>query len=222
VILAAGLLLLVGLGLLVAGVVTGVTALYWVCVAVCVVAAVLLVVVRRRLGTEPSDDEAYGVRDYAGSPDDERPVRRTPPPEREPEPERYREPEREREWEPEPVEVMPARPEIPAPAGEAHLPEDDGSRGAHAGRRPATGPDEAPLEEVEVTDLLLVVDLRDEVLVVDEHPRYHLPGCDFLVGRTTIPLPIDEARSDGFTPCGSCHPDRTLAQRVRARRSAES
>jgi hypothetical protein len=75
-----------------------------------------------------------------------------------------------------------------------------------------------PVEDVEVTDLLLVVDLKDEVLVVDEHPRYHLPGCRFLVGRTTIPLPLDEARGDGFSPCALCSPDRHLADRERARK----
>jgi len=82
---------------------------------------------------------------------------------------------------------------------------------------PATG--EPGEEDVEVTDLLLVVDLDDEVLVVDEHPRYHLPGCVTLSGRTAIPLPLDEARTDGFTPCGACVPDRTLAARERDRRS---
>jgi hypothetical protein len=76
------------------------------------------------------------------------------------------------------------------------------------------------VEEVEVTDLLLVVDLTDEVLVVDEHPRYHLAGCAWLAGRETIPLPLDEARSDGFTPCAVCSPDRNLAQRARAARHA--
>jgi hypothetical protein len=76
---------------------------------------------------------------------------------------------------------------------------------------------------VEVTDLLLVVDLKDEVLVVDEQPRYHVAGCPHLAGRTTIPLPLDEARTDGFTPCGICGPDATLADRVRARKhSADS
>jgi hypothetical protein len=69
-----------------------------------------------------------------------------------------------------------------------------------------------------VTDLLLVVDLKDQVLVVDEHPRYHLEGCRFLVGRPAIPLPMDEARTDGFTPCALCAPDRTLADRERARK----
>ncbi|SDE96851.1 hypothetical protein SAMN05660485_02314 [Blastococcus fimeti] len=71
-----------------------------------------------------------------------------------------------------------------------------------------------------MTDLLLVVDLRDEVLVVDEHPRYHVAGCRHLAGRETIPLPVDEAKSDGFTPCGTCRPDATLADRVRAKRTA--
>jgi hypothetical protein len=77
---------------------------------------------------------------------------------------------------------------------------------------------EPPLEEVEVTDLLLVVDLTDEVLVVDEHPRYHLEDCRWLAGRETFPLPLDEARADGFTPCGTCAPDRHLADRERGRR----
>ena len=63
-ILAAGLLVLVGLGLFVAGVVTGATALYWACVAVCVVAAVLLIAFlrcgrwrRRRVGAGRRDAE---------------------------------------------------------------------------------------------------------------------------------------------------------------------
>jgi hypothetical protein len=73
---------------------------------------------------------------------------------------------------------------------------------------------------VEVTDLLMVVDLKDEVLVIDERPRYHLPGCKHLVGHTGIPLPLDEARTDGFTPCAVCAPDRNLAQRARQRKAA--
>ena len=78
---------------------------------------------------------------------------------------------------------------------------------ADAAGRPSTG--EPPVEEVEVTDLLMVVDLTDEVLVVDEHPRYHLAGCPTWPAPATIPLPLDEARTDGFTPCAVCAPDRT-------------
>jgi hypothetical protein len=85
---------------------------------------------------------------------------------------------------------------------------------------PVLGPDgEPPAEEVEVTDLLLVLDLTDEVLVVDEHPRYHLTGCLHLSGVDAIPMPMDEARTDGFTPCGACAPDRNLAERERGRRA---
>jgi hypothetical protein len=94
-----------------------------------------------------------------------------------------------------------------------------GRRAAHAAPTPEEMA-EPGVEEVEVTDLLIVVDLTDEVLVVDEHPRYHLEGCRFLVGKETIPLPLDEARTDGFTPCGLCTPDRHLADRERQRRAA--
>ena len=79
---------------------------------------------------------------------------------------------------------------------------------------------EPPTEEVEFTDLLLIMDLRDEVLVVDEHPHYHLAGCPHVTGVETFPMPMDEARTDGFTPCGVCAPDRHIAERERARRAS--
>jgi hypothetical protein len=93
------------------------------------------------------------------------------------------------------------------------------STGAHAAAPVPRADGEPPVEEVEVTDLLLILDLTDEVLVVDEHPRYHLAGCPHLTDVATIPLPMDEARADGFTPCGTCAPDHNLAQRERARRA---
>ena len=165
--MAAGLLL-AGLALFVAGILTGTTALYWACVAACLVAAVLIFRVWRQLDTPPSAT--------ADGPS--------------------------------------------APAG---LP-DAGRSAVVAGQSSTTPaePADPPVEEVEVTDLLLVVDLEDEVLVIDEHPRYHLAGCVHVAGRTTIPLPLDEARTDGFTPCAVCAPDSTLAQRARERRAAGS
>ena len=169
----AALLVLLGLGLFVAGILTGVTALYWACVAACVVAAVLLIVVRRQVATKPAATTAApatssaaaeaGASGTAEAPADEKPV--APP-------------------------AAPAPEDLPDPG----------------------------IEEVEVTDLLVVVDLTDEVLVVDEHPRYHVAGCSWLAGRETIPLPLDEARTDGFTPCAVCSPDRTLAERARRRK----
>ena len=166
-ILGAGLLLLGGLALFVAALLTGTTALYWACVAVCAVAAGLLVVARRNIAVRSAQRVAMG------------------------------------RW----AEPVPAGSSVPAAAATSV--------------EPLRTPDheDPPVEEVEVTDLLLVVDLTDEVLVVDEHPRYHVAGCRWLDDRATIPLPLDEARSDGFTPCGACRPDRTLAERARARRS---
>jgi hypothetical protein len=155
VIVAAGLLL-VGLALFVAGILTGTTALYWACVAACLVAAILIFRVWRQLDTPP-----------------------------------------------------------PATADEPSAPAAGVSGESFA--TPAE-PADPPVEEVEVTDLLLVVDLTDEVLVIDEHPRYHLTGCVHVAGRTTIPLPLDEARTDGFTPCAVCAPDSTLAERARRRK----
>jgi hypothetical protein len=76
-------------------------------------------------------------------------------------------------------------------------------------------PDE---EETDASDLLVVAGLSYEVRVVDEHPRYHLAMCSFLMDKPTIPLPVSEARQLGFTPCLRCGPDATLAARHRAAR----
>ncbi|MGY1779431.1 hypothetical protein [Geodermatophilus sp. SYSU D01036] len=216
-IVAAALLVLAGLGLFVLGVITAVTAWYWACVGACALAAVLLVVARLR------------TPDRAGAPPREARTRAEP----------ARAPE-------EPADravEAPGTGEAPA------APVRDHETGAHAGRHeapetpPATSaggtPDRAPAqparaaatgvprnggdtpeEDVEVTDLLVVVDLTDEVLVVDEHPRYHLADCPWLAGRETIPLPVNEARTDGFTPCAVCGPDAHLAAVERARKAA--
>lgn len=70
-------------------------------------------------------------------------------------------------------------------------------------------------EETDAADLLIVHELGDEVLVVDEHPRYHLRQCGWLAARDTIPIPVSEARELGFTPCAQCGPDATLAAKKR-------
>lgn len=72
-------------------------------------------------------------------------------------------------------------------------------------------------ENTDATDLLVVSELQDEVVVIDERPRYHLATCAWLGGRPVLKLPVSEARDLGFTPCGSCAPDSTLAARQRAR-----
>jgi hypothetical protein len=79
---------------------------------------------------------------------------------------------------------------------------------------PPLGPDGAPPEEPRDAEAAgLVAELDDEVLVVDELPRYHLGGCGSLQGRPVIPLPVREAVELGFTPCAWCTPDRALSSR---------
>ncbi|MCE3554978.1 hypothetical protein LWC33_26435 [Pseudonocardia sp. RS11V-5] len=99
---------------------------------------------------------------------------------------------------------------------------------APAGQQPAGGPPpvgsmpppgphgEPPEEPRDATVAALVAELEDEVVVVDEQPRYHLAGCRSLPGRSVIPLPAKEAVELGFTPCGWCNPDRTMAGRHQA------
>jgi hypothetical protein len=210
VILGAALLVLVALALFVGGIVTGATALYWSCVAVSAVAAVLLVLARRQVA-RPSAGAARVPEPRPAESSAPRPP--VPPPARR----TVREP-------PPPADTTTTPPDDAVPVRADGAPPATSVTDGTAARPPrgstVDGEDEdPPVEEVEVTDLLLVMDLHDEVVVVDEHPRYHLAGCPWLRGRTAIPLPLDEARTDGFTPCGRCAPDRHLAAAERERRA---
>ncbi len=82
-------------------------------------------------------------------------------------------------------------------------------------------PDESrPAEEdTDAADLLVVYELTDEVLVVDENPRYHLARCRLPDHAQAERLPVREARELGFTPCGRCRPDTALARKHRASRA---
>ncbi|MGY1985861.1 hypothetical protein ACI792_06505 [Blastococcus sp. SYSU DS0669] len=229
-IVIAALLVLLGLGLFVGGLLTGTTALYWACVGACVVAAAVLVVARRQIAAragEPAGGAAAGATASAAATGvpaapatpattpDAGPAATGPdlatgatavPPATPP------------TAEPAPPTAEPApAPPVEHPAAPAGPP--TGGHAAVGRPRELRELGEPPVEEVEVTDLLIIVDLTDEVLVVDEHPRYHVPGCVHLQGHEPIPLPLDEARTDGFTPCGACRPDRQLADRARARKA---
>ncbi len=75
--------------------------------------------------------------------------------------------------------------------------------------------DEPPAQRVAPADAAVVAQLDTEVLVIDGRPRYHLAGCVHLLGRENEGLPVGEAVELGFTPCGLCEPDSTLAARAR-------
>jgi hypothetical protein len=77
-------------------------------------------------------------------------------------------------------------------------------------------------EETDAADLLVVYELVDEVLVNDGHPRYHLARCRFSDHARGERLPVREARDLGFTPCGRCRPDTTLARKHRAARTTSA
>ncbi|MEU4249924.1 hypothetical protein AB0F15_21195 [Amycolatopsis sp. NPDC026612] len=66
------------------------------------------------------------------------------------------------------------------------------------------------VEETPEADVAVLAELEDEVVVVDEHPRYHLRTCVWLGTRDPIPIGVGEARQLGFTPCARCRPDATL------------
>jgi hypothetical protein len=77
-------------------------------------------------------------------------------------------------------------------------------------------------EPTAAPDLLVVSELDDEVLVVDEHPRYHLVECGWLADFDTIPIAVSEARDLGFTPCARCGPDAMLAEKARKKKRKAS
>jgi hypothetical protein len=72
-------------------------------------------------------------------------------------------------------------------------------------------------EQTDASDLLIVSELEDQVVVVDEYPRYHLVECVWLAERDTIPIEVSEARQLGFTPCVRCGPDTKLAAKHRTK-----
>lgn len=71
-------------------------------------------------------------------------------------------------------------------------------------------PGEPEVEQTSTADVSAVAKLEAQVVVVDEHPRYHLTECTWLSGRETIPISVKEARDLGFTPCARCTPDAKL------------
>ena len=74
----------------------------------------------------------------------------------------------------------------------------------------ADPPNEPPAQPTSPTQAARVARMTTPVLVVDGRPRYHQRTCVHLVGRSSEPLPVNEAMELGFTPCGLCDPDSAL------------
>lgn len=60
-----------------------------------------------------------------------------------------------------------------------------------------------------------------EVFVVPGRPRYHAAGCRYLSGRETETRSIAEAQAEGFAACGVCRPDETTSTAAPAAAAAE-
>jgi len=195
----------------------------WGCIAACGVAAVVLVVDTIRRGRAPREEVLEGSADAVG-----------PSAAAEPS---FAPPVMAREGSVDEPEQAPPAPELPSdaestqvltPPHTTHVQNPD----LHEQHQPAHGDDthddakpddakpddaEPDEEDVDAADALAVDGLSSEVVVVDEHPRFHLPSCPWVVERATLPLPVREAVELGFTGCARCAPSTTLAAQSRGR-----
>ncbi|MEV0664170.1 hypothetical protein ACIBI3_15090 [Actinomadura luteofluorescens] len=90
------------------------------------------------------------------------------------------------------------------------------------GAAEAKPPADPPGDEVEIP--APAVDVPDDALVfvVRGRKRYHLDTCRQLAGRDTEELTYAEAKEEGFSPCTACMPDTALAARAAASAPASS
>ncbi|MFD4249879.1 hypothetical protein ACFWQL_09095 [Amycolatopsis thermoflava] len=194
-------LVLAALGLLIAALITANSLWAWISIGLSVAAGLLLVVdfVRRRVARrrasaveEQAEEPAAGA-----STDDDEPST--------PEATTVEKPADE------------AAPETRAAEVE-DAPADQTALIPTAGELVGTAEEGEPGEEsTDPADAAIVDELDVEVVVVDEHPRYHLTDCGWLADRDTIPISVKEARDLGFTPCARCTPDAHLAEAHRAK-----
>jgi hypothetical protein len=215
-------LVLAALGLLVTALITATSLWAWISIGLSVLAGVILVVdwLRRRskrsaevAAAETSDED---VDEVAGElPEDE-----VAPPETS-----------------EQTELITAAGELDSSTTAVIAPasvdaEEDGESGEDPESEEDAASEESPPvratesgdpgeERTDEADLLVVSELDDEVVVVDEYPRYHLTKCVWLAGRDLIPIGVSEARQLGFTPCVRCGPDAVLATKHRESTPAE-
>jgi hypothetical protein len=190
------ILLLAAVGFLVAALRTGHVGLAWGSVALCAVVAALILRRARRSwlqSQESPDDELVGL--------DDQPM--------------------DAEAGEMPRALVPTAARKDPETGSAPTAEQDQNDPNSDGENPAED-DQPGEEDTDAADLLIIYELADEVLVVDEHPRYHLARCPWPDHERAERLPIREARQLGFTPCDRCRPDTILARKHRAGRATTS
>ena len=217
------LLLVAGLALLVLGLITGNTGLVLASIAASILAALTILRYRRRLGDGAGASSRPAADDRDGTPV------RVPELVASVAPTQVAVPPAHAAAEPDhagpahdvggPAQAAgaPGRATDPAePAGGPHAaggpvqaaaPEDDGFP-SDEGYPPDDQDDEPPAAD---TDPPLRSRGDKPVWVIDGRPRYHLPGCAFLLHRGPEPVPLRQAVEDGFTPCALCDPDSGLA-----------
>ncbi|WP_216207813.1 hypothetical protein [Amycolatopsis aidingensis] len=193
------ILVLAALGALVTALITAESLWAWVSVGVSVCAGVVLLVEALRRRSKGSKAQRP-AEDSAGS---EEPAETTEPT------------ETAADEQPEQTALLPAAGELSGGGVADGTDTVDVADAAETEEPKAAAKDpedpEPGVEETDAADALVVAELDVEVVVVDEHPRYHLPGCGWLGERDTIPIELAEARELGFTPCARCTPDATLA-----------
>ncbi|WP_020423155.1 hypothetical protein [Amycolatopsis sp. ATCC 39116] len=197
-------LVLAALGLLIAALITANSLWAWISIGLSVAAGLLLVVdfVRRRVARR----RASAVAEPAEEPGDEPTVAASADDDEPSAPEATA------------VEKPADEPAPESPAEVEDAPADQTALIPTAGELVGTAEEGEPGEEpTNPADAKIVDELDVEVVVVDEHPRYHLTDCGWLADRDTIPISVKEARDLGFTPCARCAPDAHLAEAHRAK-----
>ncbi len=182
-------LVLAALGLLVTALITASSLWAWVSIGLSVLAGLILVadwLRRRRRSTAPAAAEASAA-EASPAPEPDEPTGAA---------------ERVEPAEEEQTTLIPASGDLGDTPAETP---------ADASAETETKADSDPgVEDTPAADVAVLAELEDEVVVVDEHPRYHLRTCVWLGARDPIPIGVGEARQLGFTPCARCGPDATL------------
>jgi hypothetical protein len=206
------LLLVAGLALLVLGLITGSTPLVVASIAASLLAAVAILRYRRReqASSVVASSEPAGI-PPAPAPEEAQdgPAARVRTAGRAP---TLASVSAEPAAEPVQVAVPPAHAAEPAHAEPAHA-EPAHAEPAHAEPENRADTDTDPEPAEADTDPPLRSRGDEPVWVIDGRPRYHLPGCAFLLGREPERVPLRQAVEDGFTPCAQCDPDSGLVAR---------